>query len=330
MFMGMAHLKTCLNPSLISKGLHRESPCIREFTSIHTKHITESALVKCRKRINADCMNPREKGEVVGYVKWVSAALVRNGGKREILDRRACWPCKTNSTPAGEVGVVRKEAQDVICGVAGEEQFGYLVSEYGWGVRRLVEEEEEMRKVAQVQAEAFHEPKALFNDLFFLFFQAEVLSALFYKIRNSPPNRYACLVAEPVDRPDSLNTSKEGLVGVVDVTVMRDEDVLKHIDGAEEYLYVSGIAVMKDCRRQKVATVLLKACDLLSLHWGFDYLALRAYEDDSAACKLYSAAGYKVVSGDPNWMTTWIGRKRRVLMIKQSGLNSKTYKCMIS
>lgn len=74
-------------------------------------------------------------------------------------------------------------------------------------------------------------------------------------------------------------------------------------------------------RRQKLATVLLKACDLLSLHWGFDYLALRAYEDDSAARKLYSAAGNKVVSGDPNWMTTWIGRKRRVLMIKQSGLS---------
>eukprot|EP00268_Persea_americana_P032590 TRINITY_DN3208_c0_g1_i4.p1 TRINITY_DN3208_c0_g1~~TRINITY_DN3208_c0_g1_i4.p1 ORF type:complete len:324 (-),score=72.69 TRINITY_DN3208_c0_g1_i4:271-1242(-) len=319
MLLGMAHLKTCLNPSLISKGLHRESPRISEFSAIHTKHITESALVKCRKRIKADSMNPREKGEVVGCVKWVSAASVRIGGKREVLDRRASWPGKTNSTPAEEVGVVRKEAQDVTCGV-GEEQFGYLVSEYGWGVRRLVEEGEEMRKVAQVQAEAFHEPKALFNDLFFLFFQAEVLSALIYKIRNSPPNRYACLFAEPVDRLDSLNTSKQGLVGVVDVTVMRDEDVLKHIDGAEEYLYVSGIAVMKDFRRQKVATVLLKACDLLSLLWGFDYLALRAYEDDSAACKLYSAAGYKVVSGDPIWMTTWIGRKRRVLMIKQSGL----------
>lgn len=56
------------------------------------------------------------------------------------------------------------------------------------------------------------------------------------------------MFAEPVDRLDSLNTSKQGLVGVVDVTVMRDEDVLKHIDGAEEYLYVSGIAVMKDFR----------------------------------------------------------------------------------
>lgn len=76
-----------------------------------------------------------------------------------------------------------------------------------------------------------------------------------------------------------------------------------------------------DNRRRKVATVLLKACNLLSFIWGFDYLALRAYEDDLAALKLYSTAGYKVVSGDPIWMTTWIGRKRSVLMIKQSGLS---------
>lgn len=56
------------------------------------------------------------------------------------------------------------------------------------------------------------------------------------------------MVAEPIDPPDSLKASKQGLVGVVDVTVMREEAVLKHLDGAEEYLYVSGIAVLKDFR----------------------------------------------------------------------------------
>ena len=53
----------------------------------------------------------------------------------------------------------------------GKGQFGCLVNEYGWKVRRLVEEDGEMRKVAQVQAQAFHVPVALFNDLFFEFFQ---------------------------------------------------------------------------------------------------------------------------------------------------------------
>ncbi|XP_052188578.1 uncharacterized protein LOC127798959 [Diospyros lotus] len=193
-----------------------------------------------------------------------------------------------------------------------EDQFGCLAKEHGWKVRRLAEDPDEMRMVAQVQAEAFHVPMFLFNDLFFLFFQAEVLSALLYRLRNSPPDRYACLVAEP-------NADSSGqLVGVVDVTVLRDDAVLEHLPGAEEYLYVSGIAVLNNFRRKKVATALLKACDVLSGLWGFEYLVLRAYENDWGALKLYGNAGYRVVSGDPPWMTTWIGRRRRVLMIKRT------------
>ena len=58
---------------------------------------------------------------------------------------------------------------------------GYLVNECGWKVRRLVEKEDEMRMVAQVQAEAFHVPVALFNDFFFQFFQ---VSPLFFSSLN--------------------------------------------------------------------------------------------------------------------------------------------------
>jgi hypothetical protein len=53
---------------------------------------------------------------------------------------------------------------------------GYLVNECGWKVRRLVEKAYEMRMVAQVQAEAFHVPVALFND----FFQFFLVSPLLY------------------------------------------------------------------------------------------------------------------------------------------------------
>lgn len=72
------------------------------------------------------------------------------------------------------------------------------------------------------------------------------------------------------------------------------------------------------CRRQKVATALLKACEMVANLWGFEYLVLRAYEDDWGARKLYSNAGYRVVSKDPPWISSWIGRRRRVLMIKRS------------
>lgn len=55
--------------------------------------------------------------------------------------------------------------------------------------------------------------------------------------------------------------------------------------------------------------------------WGFDYLALRAHEDDWGARNLYSKAGYEIVSRDPPWLSTWIGKKCRVLMIKQINRN---------
>lgn len=197
-----------------------------------------------------------------------------------------------------------------------KQQFEYLVCEYGWRVRRLFENADEIKKASQVQAEAFHVPVSLFNDLFFQFFQAEVLSGLLYKLKNSPPNRYACLVAEPAKNdPDS----PKQLVGVIDVTVLRDQNVLQHLPPeAEEYLYISGIAISNTFRRRKIATALLKACDMLSILWGFEFLALRAYEEDLGARKLYANAGYQVVSRDPPWTSNWIGRKCRVLMIKRT------------
>jgi hypothetical protein len=71
-------------------------------------------------------------------------------------------PCLP-ATEAGvrAAGVAREEDED------GE----YLAREAGWGVRRMARVGEEMRRVAQVQAEAFHVPVALFNDFFFDFFK---------------------------------------------------------------------------------------------------------------------------------------------------------------
>uniref|UniRef100_J3MJW5 N-acetyltransferase domain-containing protein n=2 Tax=Oryza brachyantha TaxID=4533 RepID=J3MJW5_ORYBR len=171
--------------------------------------------------------------------------------------------------------------------------------------------------VALVQAEAFHVPVALFNDFFFDFFKAEVLSALIYRLRNSPPDRYACLVAEEADVTGQLfQAPYEKIVGVVDCTVLDEADILKNLQDVNEYFYVSGIAVLPSFRRRKVGTTLLKACEALALQWRQRFMVLRAYEDDDGARGLYSKAGYRVVSRDPGWVT-WVGRRRRVLMIKE-------------
>nr|XP_009588868.1 uncharacterized protein LOC104086328 isoform X2 [Nicotiana tomentosiformis] len=60
-----------------------------------------------------------------------------------------------------DVGKKRGDNYEVDC----------FVNENGWLVRRMIETEEEMKKVAGVQAEAFHEPVFIFNDVFLEFFQ---------------------------------------------------------------------------------------------------------------------------------------------------------------
>ena len=172
-------------------------------------------------------------------------------------------------------------------------------------------------------------------------------------------HRYACLVAEEAEPASQLSQAPyERIIGVVDCTVQDEDGILKHLQGADEYLYVSGIAVLPSfryaitftplslhsstcplvprvqdhniqesvlfmciyflhaCRRRKVGTALLKACEALGLQWRHRFMVLRAYEDDDGARGLYAKEGYRVVSRDPDWVT-WVGRRRRVLMIKE-------------
>lgn len=238
--------------------------------------------------------------------------------RREAWSGSQCCSSNTSSSQQLYFGDQKVRFEIENDGENMKQNFESLVCEYGWRIRRLIENADEIRLAVQVQAEAFHVPVALFNDLFFQFFKAEVLSGLLYKLKNSPPDRYACLVAE---LEKNEQDSPKQLVGVIDVTVMRDQDVIQHLPAeAQEYLYISGIAVSKAFRRRKIATALLEGCDKLANLWGFEFLALRAYEEDLGARTLYTNAGYKVVSRDPPWTSNWIGRKCRVLMIKPTCL----------
>jgi hypothetical protein len=57
-----------------------------------------------------------------------------------------------------------------------KQKFDFLVCEYGWRIRRLIMNADEIKMAADVQAEAFHVPVALFNNLFFQFFKVLLLS----------------------------------------------------------------------------------------------------------------------------------------------------------
>lgn len=111
-----------------------------------------------------------------GYklVKRVPSSNLINGkGYFEHIERErnSLVQCCTSSTSsAEEVGLVGNGRANSAINGKGDE-LGYLVNEYGWKVKRLTLKGDEMKKAAQVQAEAFHEPAPFFDDFFFHFFQ---------------------------------------------------------------------------------------------------------------------------------------------------------------
>lgn len=283
-----------------------------DFQHLSSRHFWNLKSVKALstpvKDINKSVFSPFIRNPVISFF-----GSTPNRSKRESLKHYA-----RNVTVGIRKGL--EEARASTSAVE-EKELKYLASDYGWKVRLLTLEKEEMDAVADIQSAAFYSPAPIWDSFFYMLFKAEVLAALLYKLRNSPPNRYACLVAETdcatMDH-GMANKTRQKIVGVVDVTAYADKDVLFHLGGAVEYLYVSGIAVGDNYRRRKVATVLLKACDFIAFLWGFEYLVLRAYKDDVAARTLYSRAGYQVVSQDPPWASIWIGQKERVLMVKRT------------
>lgn len=78
--------------------------------------------------------------------------------------------CSSSSFPVSST--TARELDQVGLKLEGKQRGECLVNDnYGWKVRRMIETEQEMRKVAAVQAEAFHQPLFFFDDLFFEFFQ---------------------------------------------------------------------------------------------------------------------------------------------------------------
>lgn len=64
-----------------------------------------------------------------------------------------------------------EEGSTRLNGMEESKEVEYLVREYGWKVRRMVEDMNEMRKVADIQAYSFHVPSLVFDHWFFQFFK---------------------------------------------------------------------------------------------------------------------------------------------------------------
>lgn len=144
---------------------------ISHFTKTEMAHLKLNNFISSKVYFTEECW--RFRGTPYGSIKVESkgskTVLKRTGGNAIYFSCCSVSNSTSSSASAEEQQVdqlVINEKYDAMKG-----QFGNLWNEYGWQVRRMVEKEDEMRKVAQVQAEAFYEPVFFFTDLFFDFFK---------------------------------------------------------------------------------------------------------------------------------------------------------------
>ncbi|GAQ79522.1 hypothetical protein KFL_000320210 [Klebsormidium nitens] len=154
--------------------------------------------------------------------------------------------------------------------------------------------------------------------------KAEILDTLLRMRNNSKPGKYFSLVAVPQDDSKPGGRQLENLpsiVGSVDLILLQKEDVLRFIEGASEYMYVSGMAVHNEYKRQGIGTLLLKGVESKVKALGIQYIALQVYAENHVAQTLYEKAGYQAVHTSSAWaletMLPGTQGKRRVLMIKR-------------
>lgn len=125
-------------------------------------------LIECSKRRKSSCQRTGICNSTRSFGKLT----------RAVQALHCCSSLASSSAKEGELAAGELEVKESRKHVNNRrEYYGSLVSEHGWHVRMMVETDEEMRKVARVQAEAFHEPVILFDDLFFEFFQVYIPSS---------------------------------------------------------------------------------------------------------------------------------------------------------
>jgi ribosomal protein S18 acetylase RimI-like enzyme len=167
--------------------------------------------------------------------------------------------------------------------------------------------------VAELQASAFHEalPLPVLGDLAFASFRAEVRDALRQKMGALDDETFVALVAESSD--NGGGGSGGGPLGVIELTLLADAEVLRHLPGNIRYAYISSMAVAAASRRRGMASALLDAAHARAAAWD-QPVALHVYDDNATAISCYKAAGYEEVARDAGWRKL-VGGRVRVLMI---------------
>ncbi|GMH35483.1 hypothetical protein BSKO_03351 [Bryopsis sp. KO-2023] len=179
-----------------------------------------------------------------------------------------------------------------------------------WTIRLATRRE--AKDIADVMAKVFHKPQQLkmMNDASFTIFKAEVLNSMISKLFHIPEDRFACMV---------ICDGNGELCAAVEVSRQDQATVLQSLARmgfvVPTYAYISGMAVLDDCRRQGFGTALLSAAEYVADVWGESQTVLHVYVDNPSAIEFYEKNGYSEIHKD-DWFHV-LGRRKRLLMRRE-------------
>ncbi|NMG09170.1 GNAT family N-acetyltransferase [Brasilonema sp. UFV-L1] len=165
----------------------------------------------------------------------------------------------------------------------------------------------DLSSVAQIIAESFHHQNGLFGWLFPLL-RLGIYEDLRHRL-TSPVPHHICLVAVDMSADTTSN-----IVGTVELG-MRFSDSWMQI--GKSFPYLSNLAVNPQYRRQGAASGLLKACEKVSLSWGFQDLYLHVLENNNQARQLYFKLGYQEHRVESHLNIFFLKRSRQILLRKR-------------
>lgn len=126
------------------------------------------------------------------------------------------------------------------------------------------------------------------------------------RLRSASPH-YSCFVVVDRERSDYL-------VGTVEVAV-RNENPWS--PKANQYVYLSNLAVRSEYRRQGIALKMLVKCDAVVRKWGFQSVYLHVLETNHSARQLYWKLGYRLQEAQSGFTSLLFGQPRRLFLKKQ-------------
>lgn len=170
--------------------------------------------------------------------------------------------------------------------------------------------DQDLASLADILADSFHTREGIMRWIY-PFLRMGIYEDLRHRLRFAS-GYYVCLAAiAPFSTAGG--PPKASLVGTVEMGLRFNYWQPQ----GSQYLYISNLAVRRECRRQGVAAQLLNTCERMAIDWGFSELYLHVLENNHKARRLYFKLGYRLQRVEGSW-TTWLLKQPRRMLLRKT------------